>query len=298
MPAALVPIAGAVAGSVVSGAMNKGGGGSSQTTTNEPWSAVQPWMKENIEKGQKLQGYYEQNPFNQLQQTSYQNLYGDIDNYRQNMAPSMMALSNRLMNSNYQRAPAGSEMGGFLKPERSMGAGTYTYGAAPAPGGMGQDGTLQGLLGQAGQGQTPLMQGGGLLGGGGYSGALGGGLMAGQGQDLPQAMGQSQGLQSSGLRPTDMIPTMRTNPGEPYGQIDFKALNPWTSGSIKEETPTQSNNDLTDLEREYLRTQFMNDKQRYDQYGSDAFSGAFIPNFGGGTSTVPMTPFIRKMIGN
>ena len=32
MPAALVPIAGAVAGSVVSGALNKGGGGGSSQT--------------------------------------------------------------------------------------------------------------------------------------------------------------------------------------------------------------------------------------------------------------------------
>lgn len=275
MPAALVPIAGAVAGSVVSGAMNKGGGGSSQTTTNEPWSAVQPWMKENIEKGQKLQGYYEQNPFNQLQQTSYQNLYGDIDNYRQNMAPSMMALSNRLMNSNYQRAPAGSELGGFLQPERGMGSGM-----APGMGGMGQasgsgqGGALSGLLGQAGQGYSPLTNGG-LLGG--ISGALGGsgGLMSGQGQEMTQGQGVAQGMQSSGLRPTAMIPTMRTNPGEAYGQIDFKALNPWTSGAIPEPKAPESNTgNLSDDELEYLRRQYAQDKFRRDQYGDFGGGGA------------------------
>jgi|GEM_PF-1017225 len=274
MPAALVPIAGAVAGSVVSGALNKGGGGgSSQTTTNEPWSAVQPWMKENIEKGQKLQGYYEQNPFNSLQQNSYQNLYGDLDNYRQNMAPSMMALSNRLMNSNYQRAPAGSEMGGYLRPERSMGAGTYTYGAGAAPGGAGQAGALAGLLGQAGQGQTPLMQGGGLLGGGGISGALGG-LMSSQGQDMTQGAGQ--GMQSGGIRPSPLIPTMMANPGTAYGQIDFDALNPY-KGALKPEeksADTANTTGLNDDELEYLRRQYAQDKFRRDQYGDFGGGGA------------------------
>lgn len=271
MPAAIAPIAGAVVG----GLMSDKGGGSSQTTTNEPWSAVQPWMRENIEKGQKLQGYYEQNPLNQLQQNSYQNLFGDLDNYRQSIAPSNMALANRLMNSNYQRAPAGSEMGGFLKPERSMGAGTYTYGAAPAPGGMGQGGTLQGLLGQAGQGQTPLMQGGGLLGGGGYSGALGG-LMAGHGQDMTQGQGVAQGMQSGGIRPSPMIPTMMTNPGTAYGQIDFDALNPYKGALKPEEKPADTGNatGLSDDELEYLRRQYAQDKFRRDQYGDFGGGGA------------------------
>lgn len=264
MPAAIAPIAGAVVG----GLMSDKGGGSSQTTTNEPWSAVQPWMRENIEKGQKLQGYYEQNPLNQLQQNSYQNLFGDLDNYRQSIAPSNMALANRLMNSNYQRAPAGSEMGGYMRPERTMGAGTYTYGAGAAPG------ALQGLLGQAGQGQTPLMQGGGLLGGGGYSGALGG-MMAGQGQDMMQGQGVAQGMQSGGIRPSPLIPTMMTNPGTEYGQIDFKALNPWTSGAIPEPKAPESNTgNLSDDELEFLRRQYAQDKFRREQYGDFGGGGA------------------------
>lgn len=271
MPAAIAPIAGAVVG----GLMSDKGGGQSQTQTRDPWGPAQEPLKNILSDAEKLREYYKQNPLNQLQQTSYQNLYGDIDNYRQNMAPSMMALSNRLMNSNYQRAPAGSELGGFLRPERGMGAGM-----APGMGGMGQaagggqGGALAGLLGQAGQGQTPLMQGGGLLGGG-YSGALGGGVMSGQGQDLTQGMGQSQGMQSSGLRPTDMIPTMRTNPGEAYGQIDFKALNPWTSGAIPEPKAPESNTgNLSDDELEYLRRQYAQDKFRRDQYGDFGGGGA------------------------
>ena len=276
MPAALVPIAGAVAGSVVSGALNKGGGGgSSQTTTNEPWSAVQPWMKENIEKGQKLQGYYEQNPFNQLQQNSYQNLYGDLNNYRQSIAPSMMGLANRFMNSNYQRAPAGSELGGFLQPERGMGSGMAPgMGGIGQAGGSGQGGTLAGLLGQAGQGQTPLMQGGGLLGGGGYSGALGG-LMAGQGQDLTQGgQGMQMGLGQQQRNPP--IPTMTLNPGTAYGAIDFNALNPYKNALKPEEKPADTGNTtgLSDDELEYLRRQYAQDKFRRDQYGDFGGGGA------------------------
>lgn len=267
---------GKIAGGLVGGLFSDSGGGSQQVTKNEPWGPAQQGLKDVLSDATKLRQYYQQNPLNQLQQKSYQNLYGDIDNYRQNMAPSMMALSNRLMNSNYQRAPAGSELGGFLQPERSMGA-------MPAPGmgvmgqaaGQGQGGALAGLLGQAGQGQTPLMQGGGLLGGGGYSGMLGGGVMSGQGQNLMQGQGVAQGMQSSGLRPTDLIPTMRTNPGEAYGQIDFAALNPWTSGAIPEPKAPESNTgNLTEAEIEYLRRQAAQDQFRRDQYGDFGGGGA------------------------
>lgn len=270
MPSAIL---GPVAGAVVGGLMSDSGGGSQQVTKNEPWGPAQEPLKNILSDSEKLRQYYQQNPFNQLQKTSYQNLYGDIDNYRQSIAPGMMGLANRFMNSNYQRAPAGSELGGFLQPERGMGAGM-----APGMGGMGQaagggqGGALAGLLGQAGQGYSPLTNGG-LLGG--ISGALGGagGLMSGGGQDMTQGAGQ--GMQSSGLRPTDMIPTMRTNPGEAYGQIDFKALNPWTSGAIPEPKAPESNTgNLSDDELEYLRRQYAQDKFRRDQYGDFGGGGA------------------------
>jgi hypothetical protein len=263
---------GKIAGGLVGGLFSDSGGGQSQSQTREPWEPAQQGLKDVLSDATKLREYYKQNPLNQLQQSSYQNLYGDLDNYRQNIAPANMALANRFMNSNYQRAPAGSEMGGYMQPERSMGAGTYTYGAAPAPGGAGQGGALAGLLGQAGQGQTPLMQGGGLLGGGGYSGALGG-MMAGQGQDLTQGAGQ--GMQSGGIRPSPLIPTMMTNPGTEYGQIDFKALNPWTSGAIPEPKAPESNTgNLNDDELEFLRRQYAQDKFRRDQYGDFGGGGA------------------------
>ncbi|MDX4957225.1 hypothetical protein [Delftia acidovorans] len=270
MPSAI----GQIGGALVGGLFSDSGGGQSQSQTREPWGPAQQGLKDVLNDATKLREYYQQNPLNQLQQNSYQNLFGDLDNYRQSIAPSNMALANRLMNSNYQRAPAGSEMGGSMQPEKTMGAGTYTYGAAPAPGGMGQGGTLQGLLGQAGQGQTPLMQGGGLLGGGGYSGALGG-LMAGQGQDMTQGQGVAQGMQSGGIRPSPMIPTMMTNPGTAYGQIDFDALNPYKGALKPEEKPADTGaTGLSDDELEYLRRQYAQDKFRRDQYGDFGGGGA------------------------
>ncbi|WP_249343652.1 hypothetical protein [Delftia sp. PE138] len=273
---------GSIGGALVGGLFGDSGGGQSQTQTREPWGPAQQGLKDVLNDATKLREYYKQNPLNQLQQTGYQNLFGDLDNYRQSIAPSNMALANRLMNSNYQRAPAGSEMGGYLQPERNMGAGTYTYGAAPAPGGMGQSagagqgGALAGLLGQAGQAQTPLMQGGGLLGGGGFAGALGsGGVMAGQGQDMAQGQGVAQGMQSAGIRPSPLIPTMMTNPGTNYGQIDFGALNPWTSGAIPEpKGPETNTGNLNDDELEFLRRQYAQDKFRRDQYGDFGGGGA------------------------
>jgi len=117
------------------------------------------------------------------------------------------------------------------------------------------------------------MQGGGLLGGGGISGALGG-LMSSQGQDMTQGAGQ--GMQSGGIRPSPLIPTMMANPGTAYGQIDFDALNPY-KGALKPEeksADTANTTGLNDDELEYLRRQYAQDKFRRDQYGDFGGGGA------------------------
>lgn len=119
MPAAIL---GPIAGSVVGGLLSDGGG-EEQTATKEPWSAAAPWLRENLRTGQGLQGYYQQNPFNQQQQASYQNTFGDIDAFRNQMAPGLMGFANKLMGSSYQRggstagangAVGGGGMGGLL----------------------------------------------------------------------------------------------------------------------------------------------------------------------------------------
>lgn len=102
MPEAIL---GPVAGAVVGGLMSDGGG-EQQTATKEPWSAAAPWLRQQLEQGQNLQAYYQQNPWNNLQQTAYQNTFSDIDNFRSSMAPGLMDFANRLMGTNYRRGGA------------------------------------------------------------------------------------------------------------------------------------------------------------------------------------------------
>lgn len=85
------------------------GGDDSQTEAKrEPWAPAQPYILDQLKSGKKLQDYYQQNPFNPQQQTSYQNLYGDLDNFRQNVAPGLMDFANNAMTSSYQRRPVGN----------------------------------------------------------------------------------------------------------------------------------------------------------------------------------------------
>lgn len=134
MPAAIL---GPIAGSVVGGLMSDGG--EQQTSSKEPWAAAAPWMRENIESGRNLQAYYQQNPWNSLQQTGYQNTFSDIDNFRNSIAPGMMEFANRLMGTNYSRG--GTTMQN--KPQAMPQSGAQS----------GNGGMLSGLLSAAQPGQ-------------------------------------------------------------------------------------------------------------------------------------------------
>ena len=105
MPAAIL---GPIAGSVVGGLMSDGG--EQQTATKEPWSAAAPWLRQQLEQGQNLQAYYQQNPWNNIQQTAYQNTFSDIDQFRNSMAPGLMDFANRLMGQNYSRGGTAARM--------------------------------------------------------------------------------------------------------------------------------------------------------------------------------------------
>ena len=106
-----------VAGGILGGLL--GGGDDQQTASKEPWSEAAPWLKENIAQGRNLQAYYQQNPWNNLQQTAYQNTFSDIDQFRNSMAPGLMDFANRLMGQNYSR-------GGT--PQRAQGVGLMSGG--------------------------------------------------------------------------------------------------------------------------------------------------------------------------
>ena len=121
MPAAILgPVAGAVVGGVMSD--GGGGGGGQQTATKDPWGPAQKPLQNSLNTGQGLEAYYQQNPFNPLQRVGYQNLYADLDNFRNVMAPQAMAFNNRMMNTNYQRKPAGKGVAQNGLPGRAQGA--------------------------------------------------------------------------------------------------------------------------------------------------------------------------------
>lgn len=153
MPAAILgPIAGSVVGGLMSGDSQQ-----SQTASKEPWSAAAPWLRENLRTGQGLQNYYQQNPFNPQQQTAYQNIFGDLDAFRNQMAPGLMGFANRLMGSSYQRggSTAGANGGGLLA------GGAQPTGGMMGAGSSGMNQALQQLLGaqQGQQGQQTLNSG-------------------------------------------------------------------------------------------------------------------------------------------
>ena len=79
-------------GSTLGGLLGAGLGALSEkdtTTSKDPWAPAQPWIKQNIADGQALQAQYKAQPFNQAQQTSYNNI-GGLLNAMNQMAPTMM----------------------------------------------------------------------------------------------------------------------------------------------------------------------------------------------------------------
>lgn len=100
MPAA-IPIAGAVAGSVVSGAMNKSGSGGSQTVDKSPWEPAQPFLKDLIKDGQSLYANYQQNPFSDAQKTAYQNQFTMADQYNNQIMPGLLQGFQGLLGSKF-----------------------------------------------------------------------------------------------------------------------------------------------------------------------------------------------------
>lgn len=124
--------------------MSDGGGG--QTATKEPWAEAAPWVKQNLKTGQDLQQYYQQNPFNQQQQTGYQNLFSDLDRFRSQMAPGLMQFAENAMTGSYQRPQ-------YSKPGDAGYGGNRTASQGPGAG-------LAGLLSM---GQQPAQASYGLL---------------------------------------------------------------------------------------------------------------------------------------
>lgn len=111
-------------GPVVGGLLGASGSGdktTTQTATKDPWGPAQPYILNNLQNEANLQKYYQQNPFNAQQIQGYSNLFSDINNFRNNVAPGLMNFANQGMTSGYQRATGGAPGSGAGYGTRSGG---------------------------------------------------------------------------------------------------------------------------------------------------------------------------------
>ena len=242
MPAAILgPIAGAAVGGLMGG--DKGGG--SSQTTNEPWAPLQKPLINSANTGQDLERYYQKNPFNRLQQQGYQNLFTDLDSFRNQIAPGMMQFANQMMQSDYQRGPRNSQ-------REAMGGGMQTNMKQPMMMNQGSDGVYD---------TKPMQMGGGLMGAMGQAGQMQRGDMSGQsfGAGMPggsASYGGQQGLLAAmGQGGPFPMPS-----GGSYGLLDFTELNPFTSTTngipptpVDTKPPEKSPDDLAREEWERRR---------------------------------------------
>lgn len=154
------------AASIKSLTSKPGGGGGGSTAGKEPWSEVAPWLKNNVKKGEELQEQYEAQSFNALQQTAYQNAFGDIDNYRNSFMPSMMQFAGGLLGPNFQMpaayTAAGMQQQQLQQGGGGMGGGGQWPGGGGGGGGWGGSGMFGNVPAQAGPAwSTEQLQGAG-----------------------------------------------------------------------------------------------------------------------------------------
>ena len=220
MPAA-IPIAGAVAGSVVSGAMNKSGSGGSQTVDKSPWEPAQPFLKDLIKDGQSLYSNYQQNPFSDAQKTAYQNQFTMADTYNNQIMPGLLKGFQGLLGSGFgdiSSALSGGLSGrnqGLLNaaapsqsysPEQNQGAANFIRQNIENPGVIRQEASRLGLS------NADV-------------------LKAAQTQDPNIAMNQVNQLMGR-QDPQYAKPS--------FGLLDFSQYSPWTNGSMTPNAQAQA----------------------------------------------------------
>lgn len=251
MPEAIL---GNVAGAVVGGLMSDGGGGS-QTASKEPWApAIKP-LTNSLDTGQALERYYQQNPFNPMQRTGYQNLFSDLDQFRNQIQPGLAQFANDMMQSNYQRGPRQSQMEAMQgqmpmqntkQPMMMQQGQDGVYSTKPMQMQGGQGG-LMAAMGQAGmspinpnQSMAGAMQGGNMS----YQGSMPQGLLA----NIPQG------------------PFQASTPGN-YGLLDFVQLNPFTATNGIPTTP------VAEKPADKTPEQLAEEERRRRQMSGEGFRG-------------------------
>ena len=104
--AGLLDFIGNNAGSLLGGLFGAASSGDTKTggtQSRDPWAPAQPYILKNLQNESDLQGYYQKTPFNAQQQQGYSNLFGDIGNFRDNVAPGLLDFANKGMTGGYQR---------------------------------------------------------------------------------------------------------------------------------------------------------------------------------------------------
>ena len=257
MPEAIL---GNVAGAVVGGLMSDGGGGGQQTASKEPWApAIKP-LTNSLDTGQGLERYYQQNPFNPMQRQGYQNLFSDLDQFRNQISPQLMQFANGMMQSDYRRGPRNSQVEAMqgqmpmrqqMAPQMMQQGGDGVYSTKPMQMQGGQGGGIMAAMGQLGQGQgltsmdqgrsiADMMQGGGMY----YQ------------ADMPQ------GLLAAMPQGAFSAPT----PGS-YGLLDWAQLNPFTATNGIPATP------VAEKPADKTPDQLAEEERRRRQQAGEGFRG-------------------------
>lgn len=250
MPAAILgPVAGAVVGGMMGGDDQQ-----TQTQSRDPWGPAQPWLRQNLQTGQNLQGYYQQNPFNQLQRTSYQNIAGDIDNFRNNINPGLMDFANRLMGTNYSRqgGPSSGSGGG------SRSSGQSSQGGGGQSGGGDMASMFDMMMQDRGQ---PNAQMGDLDSVIRAVSALQPGQALATGS---QSMQSTKPMQMGGGRSGPFTAA----PSQSYGLIDWKEMNPFTATNGIQAAPAEV------VETEAQRQERLRREAEARQTQEDQYRGA------------------------
>lgn len=259
-------IGSAAVGAVGSGLLGGSGSSGNVGSKVEPWAPAQPYILDQLKNNQTLQDFYKQKPFNQQQQTSYQNTFNDLDQFRSQTVPGLMDFANGAMTNNYQRQRGGApgSMAGYSAPAAQSAQPSQFDGlmamltskaqeqAQPAPQAQ-QEPQPTGLLSSP----QPAIQPSGLVSTG-QPGPFSG---SSQSQQLPPAMQPAAQPQ--------------TAPAGSYGQVNFAAQNPFANVPAPA-APVQATAQAMTLEeiRKMLGIQLVNP-------GSDHVTGPATYNSGG-----------------
>jgi hypothetical protein len=149
----LPQVAGPLIGGLLGGMSGGSAQGGTQTQTKEPWADAAPWLRQQIQTGQDLQGHYQRNPFNAQQQNAYGNLSAGTNTVNQ-LIPSLLGqMSNQPAFD--RNNPTARQSSMSFNPSGQFGFGTQASGFQQNMNGAGNpfaNGSIQAPTQQAAQG--------------------------------------------------------------------------------------------------------------------------------------------------